>query len=91
MGTPLPRDEDGRIVTSAEFGESHIVRIVWTTDHDGRHIDPGKEEYPETFHGPFETQAEAKEWLEAYPEFTDIEDMFVIPLNSVRTWRRGVS
>lgn len=82
--TPLPRDEDGEIVTSAEFGESYLVRIEWNTDFDGRAIDPGKEEYPASYYGPFLSEDEAVEWMNAYPEDTDVYDMTSIVCNNVR-------
>jgi hypothetical protein len=81
----LPRDEDGFVQTSASYGDLWHVRITYYTDFDGRKVDPGKEELPETFHGPFETQEEAVEWVEAYPDGdTDIEDIVVGVLNKVR-------
>lgn len=84
MSTPLPRNEHGDLITSAEFGETWVVEIQWSTDFDNREIDPLTEEYPRSLYGPFFTEAEAKEWLEAYPEFTEIHEMLIIPLNSVR-------
>lgn len=82
--TPLPVTDDGDINTSAEFGESTIVVIEWSTDFDGREIDPGKEEYPRTHHGPFVDIDEAARWMDAYPEDTDVHDMTAVPLNNVR-------
>lgn len=79
----LPRDEDG-IITDASFGDAFMVQIEYTTDFDGRVIDPDQEDYVRTFHGPFDTEAEAKEWLEAYPDFDEMHDMTVIVLNKVR-------
>jgi hypothetical protein len=80
----LPRDEDGFIETSAVHGEMWMVHIQWSEDHDGRVIDPEHEEWPETFHGPFFSQQEAADWSNAYPEFTEIHDMYVKNLNLVR-------
>lgn len=81
----LPVDEDGDIIISAEFGEHHMVRITYLTDFDGREIDPGKEEYPATLHGPFDSHEEAVAWMDAYPDGdTDIEDMVTIVANRVR-------
>lgn len=81
----LPRDDDGFVVTSADFGQHYLVRISYNTDFDGRQIDPGKEEYPQTFHGPFDSEAEAVEWMESYPDGdTDIAEMESIVANRVR-------
>ena len=79
----LPRDEDGEIITSASFGETHMVRIWCNTDFDGREIDPAKEDYAETFHGPCSSE-EANEWMLAYPDDTNIHDMQVVALNKVK-------
>lgn len=82
---PLPTDEDGNIITSAEFGEARLVKVEYNTDHDGREIDPAKEEYPVTLHGPFKDDAEAHAWADAYePDSTDIHDVHFITLNLVR-------
>lgn len=80
----LPRDEDGHIQTSAEYGEMWMVHIQWSTDFDGREIDPEHEEWAETFHGPFYSPQEAADWCNAYPEFTEIHDIYVKNMNQVR-------
>jgi hypothetical protein len=80
----LPVDADGLVNTSAEFGETLVVEIEWNTDFDGREIDPAKEEYPRTLHGPFLDEAEAKAWMDAYPDDTDVHEMSAVTLNSVR-------
>jgi len=83
--TDLPRTEHGEIDTSAAFGEAWMVHIQYNTDHDGREIDPEHEEWPETYHGIFETQQEAADWCNAYPDGdTDIHDMYVKCMNRVR-------
>lgn len=69
--------------TTEEDGHLYAVEIEYNTDFDGREIDPGKEEYPRTLHGPFLTKDLAIKWLEDYPEDTDVHDMSVIPLNLV--------
>ena len=82
---PLPRDEDGFIVASAKFGETWIVRVEYNTDFDGRQIDPAKEEYPCTFHGTFESEDEAVEWMDAFcPDDTDIHEATAMVMNRVR-------
>lgn len=83
MGS-LPLDEDGFIDTHAEFDEVFAVETEWNTDFDGRQIDPAKEEYPRTLHGPFLSEAEAKAWMDAYPDDKDIHEMSTVTLNSVR-------
>lgn len=82
----LPTDSDGHVITSAEFGMGEfIVEVTYNTDPDGREIDPNKEDYPRTLHGPFVDEDEANAWIYAYPDGdTDIEDMVPIQLNSVR-------
>jgi hypothetical protein len=83
--SPLPRDEDGEVIVSAEFGEHYAVEVEYNTDFDGRRIDPGKEDHPRTLHGPFTTQEEADKWAESYgPDSTDIHEVRVVPLNRVR-------
>jgi hypothetical protein len=81
---PLPRDEDGFIKTSAEYGETWIVKIEWTEDFDGRPIDIEKEDYAVTYHGVFYSPQEAADWVNAYPEFTEVHDYYVLNMNSVR-------
>ena len=71
-------------VHSAEFGHTFLVKIEWSTDFDGRVIDPGKEEYPETLHGPFDTSEEAVEWMNTYPDDPDIYEMTVVVINRVK-------
>ena len=80
----LPRDEDGDIVTSAQFGETWLVRIFYNTDPEGKWV-----EYDDwgnvTLHGEFSSQEEAEAWLEAYPDGDkDVKDMDVILVNRVR-------
>ena len=60
-----------------------MVQIVWTTDAENKPLDD-PEEYPSTFHGPFASDEEVQEWIEAYPEDTDIHDFHVGTLNLVR-------
>jgi hypothetical protein len=81
---PLPVDDEGFIMTSAEFGQSAMVIVEYNTDFDGREIDPAKEEHPRTFHGPFTDMDEASKWMDAYPDDTDVHDMTAVPLNNVR-------
>lgn len=79
----LPRTEDGSINTSAAFGHLPLVRITYNTGPDGAWLDD--DDYSaETLHGPFATEAEAQEWLQAYPDDTDVRDMDVLVLNAVR-------
>lgn len=82
-GVPLPT-EDGHIKTSAEYGEVWMVKVEYNTDFDGREIDPGKEEYPCTFHGEFFSEQEADEWLMAYPDDTDVHEITIVNMNRVR-------
>lgn len=86
---PLPRNEYGEIQCSAEYGESFIAQVIWTTDFDGRPIDRDKEDFPSTYHGPFYSRDEANQWVYAYPEFEDIEDILVLNMNSVRPNQRN--
>jgi len=80
----LPRNSDGDIITSAEFGETHAVRITYNTDPDGKWVD-FEDDSNQTLHGPFESEAEAMQWLEAYPDGDkDIKDMDIITINRVR-------
>lgn len=81
---PLPRDHEGFIKTSADYGHSWMVEIEYSTDFDGRLIDHKKEDYARTFHGPFVSVEEAQDWMDAYPEFTEIEEIKAIMINNVR-------
>jgi hypothetical protein len=83
MTTDLPRDTDGHINTSAEFGEDYMVRIVWSTDPEGNPVDED-DNSNETFHGTFASQQEAADWVNAYPEFEEIRDIYVWNINRVR-------
>jgi hypothetical protein len=84
MTTPLPLTDDGFVNCSAEFGVATIVVIEWNTDHDRRVIDPEKEQYPQSFYGPFVDEDEAMRWVTDYPDDTDVHDMYTSPLNNVR-------
>lgn len=54
----------------------HLVRFEWNTDYDGRRIDPGKEPYPETWHGPFATAEAAQTFAQdAFEDDTDVHDV----------------
>jgi hypothetical protein len=80
----LPRDTEGDIVTSAQFGETWLVRIFYNTDPEGTWV-----EYDDwtnvTLHGEFSSQEEAMAWLEAYPDGDkDVKDMDVILVNRAR-------
>ena len=68
----------------AIYGYCYMVEIEWSTDFDGRVIDPTQEEYARTLHGPFETRAEADQWMYDFPEDTDIADMRSIICNRVQ-------
>lgn len=82
---PLPTNEHGEINTSAAYGHEWLVVIEYYTDFDGRVIDPEKEDYPKTLHGPFVDAEEATAWIHAYPDGdTDIYEMKVSILNGVR-------
>lgn len=80
----LPRDDDGFIETSASFGECWAVRITYNTDPDGNWVT--EDDYSNvTLHGTFDTQEEADEWLQAYPDGDkDVKDMDLIVINRVR-------
>jgi hypothetical protein len=83
--TPLPTDEDGHIQTSAEYGETHLVRITYNTDPEGKWVDGTIDASNQTLHGPFESKDEAESWIIAYPDGdTDVADMEIIVLNKVR-------
>jgi hypothetical protein len=78
----LPRDEYGLVRTDAAYGNTHLVEVTYTTEHDGS--EPTEGDTPRTLHGPFFTEDEAKAWIEDRPDFDDVDDYLVIPLNSVR-------
>lgn len=84
MTTPLPRDEGGHINCSAEFGQSFAVRVTYNTDPEGNWVDD--DDYDNfTLHGTFDTEEEANEWIEAYPDGDrDLKDIDVININRVR-------
>lgn len=78
----LPSNEDGDIITSAEFGqwtpvegEHLLVEIIYNTGPDGAWVD--EDDYSNrTLHGPFVSIEEAQSWMEAYPDGdTEIKDM----------------
>jgi hypothetical protein len=83
----LPRSEHGDIDCSASYGEFWFVKIQWSTDSENRVIAEDDEKtFNEsvTFHGPFFSPQEAADWCNAYPEDTDIHDMYVWNMNGVR-------
>jgi hypothetical protein len=83
MSVPLPRDEDGFVITSASYGELWAVEIIYNTDPEGNWVDD--DDYSNrTLHGPL-TRAEAEEWMDAYPdEDRDLKDMNIVVMNAVR-------
>lgn len=83
MSTPLPRTEDGFIETSASYGESWMVEIIYNTDQNNKWVDGNEDDSNRTYHGPF-TKDEADEWMKDYPEDTDVFDMTMLVLNNVR-------
>ena len=80
----LPRNTEGDIVTSAEFGEAYLVRVTYNTDPEGNWVDDDNYDNV-TLHGPFDTEDEAMLWIEAYPDGDrDLKDIDVINFNRVR-------
>jgi len=81
---PLPRDEDGFVKTSAEFGMAFFVRITYNSDTDGKKVD--YEDWSNvTLHGPIDDFSEAEQWMQDYPDGDkDVKDMDVITVNRVR-------
>jgi hypothetical protein len=80
----LPRDTEGDIVTSAQFGETWLVRIFYNTDPEGTWVEEG-DWTNVTLHGEFSSSEEAEAWLEAYPDGDkDVKDMDIILVNRVR-------
>lgn len=59
----------------------YIVRIKWTTDHENIPIPEG-EPLAQTYHGPFDSEDQANLFIYNYPEYTDIDNLYLIPLNS---------
>ena len=70
-------------VHSAVHGYAYLVEIEWNTDYDNRVIPEG-EPPARTLHGPFDTPEEANEWLQTYPDDTDIHEMTVVVINRVK-------
>ena len=80
----LPRDEHGSIITSANFGYAVLVKIEYRKDEWGIEVADDIPEYPHTLHGPFFTQEEAQEWMDAYPDDEDVVEMTALTINNVR-------
>ena len=59
----------------------YAVKIEWTTDENNVYIPEG-EPLAQTYHGPFVTEDEANTFIHEYPDFTDIDDFYLIPLNA---------
>lgn len=59
----------------------YIVRIEWTTDENNEHI-PHGEPLAQTYHGTFDSEEAARSFIYEYPEDTDIDDFYLIPLNA---------
>jgi len=81
---PLPRDEDGIITCSAEFGVLYAVRVTYNTDTEGNWV--ADDDYSNfTLHGDFDSAEHAAVWMESYPDGDkDLKDMDVITINRVR-------
>lgn len=58
-----------------------IVEILYNTRADSTPIDPEREPYPRTLHGPFHNLDEAIEWMENLPDDTDTHDVNAYLLN----------
>ena len=67
---------------NAEWGHAWIVDVEYNTEADGTQVPEG-EPGPHTLHGPFDTEAEAVEWLQNYPEDTDVYDITLGVINKV--------
>lgn len=80
----LPRTEDGFVETSAAYGHLWLVEVTYNTDTEGRWVADDNYEN-RTLHGPFYTEVEANEWLQDYPDDTDVKEMRVVVLNTVRS------
>jgi hypothetical protein len=81
---PLPRSDDGDIITSAEFGTLYAVRVTYNTDPEGVWVE-FEDNSNFTLHGGFDSRDEAESWLEAYPDGDkDVKDMDIIVMNRVR-------
>ena len=66
------------------FGHAYLVKVEYNTDYDGREIDPLKEDYPVTLHGPFDTVEDATEWMDGWPDGdTELHEISVITMNRV--------
>lgn len=74
------------IDTSAVYGESYIVQVVYNTDPAGnkepRETRGLGDNY--TLHGSFDTFEEARAWGEAYPDDPDVSSMDILVMNRVR-------
>lgn len=63
-----------------EGNRAFAVQTVWNTDADGAWVED-EDAKPSTFHGPFDGIAAAARWMEdAFPDDTDVYDMFAVPL-----------
>jgi hypothetical protein len=81
---PLPRDADGDIITSAEFGMLWAVRITYNTDPEGKWVE-FEDNSNVTLHGEFDSQDLAMQWMIGYPDGdTDVKDMDIVGINRVR-------
>lgn len=80
----LPTDDEGHIITSAIFGMQWLVEVVYNTDPDGNWVDD--DDYSnKTLHGPFVSEDEAVQWIDAYPDGDrDLKDISVLGMNAVR-------
>lgn len=82
--SPLPRDEDGNVETSAIYGQWVGVKVTYNTDPEGTWVD--EDDWSnQTLHGPFADEAEAVAWMNDYcPDDTDIKEVETFVLNAVR-------
>lgn len=84
----MPEDQklperDGRVITSAEFGESLLVEVTYNTTAENVIAD-NDDDSNITLHGPFFDRDEADRWIQDYPDSTDVRDFRVIFVNNVR-------
>jgi hypothetical protein len=78
------RFEAPEIETSAIFGDGWLVQIEYVTDADGKPVPDDATDLPRTLHGPFDSEEQAAQWIDAYPDGdTDVHDMTVINFNRV--------
>lgn len=65
------------------YDQAWVVETFYNTHADGAEVAEDDDDPPRTLHGTFDSLAEAKAWMDAQPDDTDVAAMYALNLNLV--------